>query len=58
MSWHGRITPDFVILDYVYGTGKEGSVKGLVGRWTYHSVPDSDEPTGFYYEFDGYIVDK
>jgi hypothetical protein len=58
MSWHGRISSDFVILDYVYGTGKEGSVKGLVGRWVYNSIPDSNEPTGFYYQFEGYIVDK
>ena len=58
MSWHGTISPDWEIVDYVVGQGKEGAVKGLVFKSTYVSVADPTQPPGFYYSVDGYIVDK
>jgi len=61
MSWHGRVLPgpDFpIIVDYVVGTGKEGSVKGLVGKWIYKSVKNPDPGFPFIYQVEGYIVEK
>ena len=60
MTWHGRVTftDGFLIVDYVVGTGKEGSVQGLIGKWTYRSELDANEPTGFYYKVTGYIVEN
>ena len=58
LSWHGWLTPNadgsFLIYVDATGTGKEGAVKGLVGKWVY----TMDIKEGFFYSFEGYIVDK
>jgi len=58
MRWHGTMSPDGSIVDYVVGRGKEGPVKGLRCKSTYISVPDPNEPPGFYYTLNGYIIEK
>jgi hypothetical protein len=58
MKWHGWITPEMEILDYVYGVGVEGEVKGLVGKWIYRSVPDASQPAGFYYAVEGKLLKR
>lgn len=45
MTWHGRVSPEGRIVDYVTGTGKEGAVKGLIAKWTYIREPGQ---AGFY----------
>lgn len=57
MSWKGTMDIDGNIVDYVTGTGKEGDVKGMVGKWIYTSVKDITQPPGFYYYVEGYILE-
>ena len=54
LSWHGYQTPTpggFIIVAEANGTGKEGIVKGMVGKWTY--TMNIEE--GFFYATEGYI---
>lgn len=51
MSWHGYLTLTAegpVMIGVAVGQGKEGAVKGLVGKWTY-----TFDFTNGYYVFEG-----
>ena len=54
LSWHGWQTPTpegFKIVCDANGTGKEGDVKGMVGKWIF----TMDSEVGFFYSTEGYI---
>ncbi len=60
LSWHGYLTlyedgSGLEIICDANGTGKEGDVKGMVGKWTYTMNYVFSDPTTFFYATDGYI---
>lgn len=62
LSWHGNITPAepplvFILKVTAVGHGIEGSVKGLVAKWSYTMNFDGNN-SSFFYTGDGVIFDK
>ena len=60
LSWHGYLTPyedgsGLEIVADANGTGKEGEVKGMVGKWTYTMNFTFTDPATFFYATEGYI---
>ncbi len=60
ISWHGYLTPytdgsGIEIICDGNGKGKEGDVKGMVGKWTYTMNFVFSDPTTFFYASEGYI---
>ncbi|NOX84867.1 MAG: hypothetical protein GXO86_02705 [Chlorobi bacterium] len=60
LSWNGILTPTkypdgIKIVAFAHGFGKEGIVKGKVGKWTYTMKFDHNDPTTFFYTSEGYF---
>ena len=52
LSWHGYLNPLTGIIEVdANGVGKEGTVKGMTGKWTY----TMNFAVGFFYATEGYI---
>ena len=53
LSWWGTVDAEGVLAKAI-GSGVEGDILGMTAKWTY----DMDFASGFYYEIDGFMINR